>query len=105
MSEKQEFSEVALEGGTYETLLTKKFMQRKPYAANDPKVIKALIPGVVGEISTTVGQQVKKGDTLMILEAMKMFNRIKAPMDGVIKTFPVAVGEKITKGQILIEIE
>ena len=39
MSEKQELSTIALEGGSYETLLTKKFMQRKPYAANDPKVI------------------------------------------------------------------
>ena len=105
MSEKQEFSEIVLEGGTYETLLTKKFMQRKPYAANNPKVIKALIPGVVGEISTAVGKQVKKGDTLMILEAMKMFNRIKAPMDGIIKALPLTAGEKVTKGQTLIEIE
>jgi len=68
-------------------------------------VIKALIPGVVGEISTAVGKAVKKGDTLMILEAMKMFNRIKAPMDGVIKTLPLTAGEKVTKGQTLIEIE
>ena len=41
----------------------------------------------------------------MILEAMKMFNRIKAPMDCVIKTLPLTAGEKVTKGQMLIEIE
>ena len=44
------------------------------------------------------------GDTLMILEAMKMRNRIKAPMDGKVKVVRVAVGEKVTKGQVLIEI-
>ena len=41
----------------------------------------------------------------MILEAMKMRNRIKAPMDGKVKVVRVAVGEKVTKGQVLIEIE
>ncbi len=40
----------------------------------------------------------------MILEAMKMLNRIKAPVDGQIKTIAVAAGEKVTKGQVLIEI-
>ena len=105
MSEQQQFSEIALEGGTYETLLTKKFTQRKPYAPDDPKAIKALIPGVVGEIHTGVGKRVRKGDTLMILDAMKMLNRIKAPQDGTIKTIRVALGEKLTKGQILLELE
>ena len=104
MSE-QQFSEIALEGGTYETCVTKKFMQRKPYGKHDPRIIKALIPGVVAEIGTQAGNAVKKGDTLMILEAMKMLNRIKAPQDGTIKAVNVAAGEKVTKGQVLIEIE
>jgi len=104
MSE-QQFSEIALEGGTYETCVTKKFMQRKPYEKHDPRIIKALIPGVVAEIGTQAGNAVKKGDTLMILEAMKMLNRIKAPQDGTIKAINVAAGEKVTKGQVLIEIE
>ena len=105
MSEQQQFCEIALEGGTYEARATKKFLQRKPYEKNDPRVIKALIPGVVAEIDTEVGKMVKQGDTLMILEAMKMLNRIKAPQDGVVKAISVAAGEKITKGQVLIEIE
>ena len=41
----------------------------------------------------------------MILEAMKMLNRIKAPFDGKIKVIRVAAGEKVTKGQNLLEIE
>ena len=61
--------------------------------------------GVVAEVDTQVGTAVKKGDTLMILEAMKMLNRIKAPQDGTVKAISVAAGEKVTKGQVLIEIE
>lgn len=105
MSEQQQFCEIALENGTYESRATKKYLQRKPYEKQDPRVIKALIPGVVAEIGTEVGKAVQKGDTLMILEAMKMLNRIKAPVDGKVKAIAVAVGEKITKGQVLIEIE
>ena len=105
MSEQLEFRTITLESGTYETRVTKKFTQRKPYEKNNPGIIKALIPGVVAEVDTQVGTAVKKGDTLMILEAMKMLNRIKAPQDGTVKTISVASGEKITKGQVLIEIE
>ena len=105
MSEQRQFCEIALEGGTYEACPTKKFLRRKPFEKQNPGVIKALIPGVVAEIGSSVGQPVKQGDTLMILEAMKMLNRIKAPVDGTIKAINVAVGEKITKGQVLIEIE
>ena len=40
----------------------------------------------------------------MILEAMKMLNRIAAPADGRVKSFAVAAGEKVSKGQVLVEI-
>ena len=63
-----------------------------------------MIPGVVAEIGCSAGQAVKQGDTLMILEAMKMLNRTKAPADGTDKAINVAVAEKITKGQVLIEL-
>ena len=105
MSTQEKLGEIALENGTYETRLTKKFMQRKPYEKHDPRIIKALSPGVAAEIDTQVGKSVRQGDTLMILEAMKMLNRIKAPLDGVVKAIRVASGEKVTKGQVLIEIE
>ena len=60
---------------------------------------------MIDAIEATLGKTVNAGDTLMILEAMKMRNRIKAPMDGKVKVVRVAVGEKVTKGQVLIEIE
>ena len=105
MSEREELTQLALESGTYETRLTRKFAMRKGYAPRDPNLIKALLPGVIESVATTVGAQVRQGDTLMIHEAMKMHNRIKAPRDGLIKAIAVAAGEKVVKGQILIEME
>lgn len=105
MSEQDRITQIALESGTYETQLTRKFTLRKPYEKKDPRVIKAVIPGVIERIETTVGAKVQQGDTLMILEAMKMHNRIKAPQDGTIKILQVTAGEKVAKGQILLEIE
>ena len=104
MQEQEQFTEIALESGTYESRLTKKFTLRKPFEKADPRVIKASIPGVIEKIDTRVGAKVSEGETLMILEAMKMLNRIKAPVDGQVKAIAVAAGEKVTKGQVLIEI-
>jgi pyruvate carboxylase len=96
---------LALEAGTYETRLTRKFALRKPYERTDPQVIKALIPGLIESVDTAVGKQVRPGDTLVILEAMKMHNRVKAPHAGKIKAVRVSAGETVVKGQILIEME
>jgi len=49
------------------------------------------------------GQAVKKGDTLLILEAMKMENALKSPADGVIKKVAVSKGMAVEKNQLLIE--
>ncbi|HTY61042.1 MAG TPA: acetyl-CoA carboxylase biotin carboxyl carrier protein subunit [Acidobacteriota bacterium] len=105
MSDQEELSKIALENGVFETRVTKKFLRRKSYEKKDPRVIKALIPGVVAAVETTVGKAVKQGDTLLILEAMKMLNRIKAPVNGAVKALRVAAGDKVVKGQVLIEIE
>jgi len=78
---------------------------RKTYAKRDAQAINALIPGVVESVVTTVGATVRHGDILIIQEAMKMHNRIRAPHDGTIKAIAVAAGEKVVKGQLLIEME
>jgi biotin carboxyl carrier protein len=105
VSEQKQFSQIALENGIFETHVTRKFSLRKPYERQDPGVLKAVIPGLVTEIVTKAGNSVKKGDTLMILEAMKMLNRITAPHDGTVNAIYVSAGEKVTKGQVLIEVE
>lgn len=105
MSEKDKFIEIGLESGVFETRLTRKFASRKPYQKADPGIIRAVIPGVVAEINVKAGAPVKQGDALMILEAMKMLNRILSPLSGAVKTVCVKKGEKVVKGQALIEIE
>jgi pyruvate carboxylase len=105
LSEHEKFSQIALENGTFKTRVTRKFHLRKPYEKQDPRILKAVIPGVVAEIGAKVGRAVKQGDAVMILEAMKMLNRIVAPQDGTVKAIRVAMGEKVVKGQVLIEIE
>ena len=66
--------------------------------------IKAPMPGMVLEVAVTVGQAVEKGDKVLILEAMKMENVIKAAGDGVVKAILVSKVTAVEKGQILIEM-
>lgn len=67
--------------------------------------VKAPMPGLVLEVSVAPGQAVQKGDTLLILEAMKMENVIKAAGEGVVKAIPATKGLAVDKGQVLIEFE
>ncbi|MDX2172759.1 MAG: acetyl-CoA carboxylase biotin carboxyl carrier protein subunit [Bacteroidota bacterium] len=65
--------------------------------------IKAPMPGMVLNILVNEGDTVKKGDTLIILEAMKMENSLKSPTDGVIKKIIANKGTAVEKNQILIQ--
>jgi biotin carboxyl carrier protein len=67
--------------------------------------IKAPMPGLILEISVSIGQEVKENDPLLILEAMKMENSFLSPRDGVIKSIAVEKGNTVDKGQLLIEFE
>lgn len=64
--------------------------------------LKAPMPGLVLEIAVKVGQEVAKGDTLLILEAMKMENVIKSPTDGVIKSIAVNKADTVEKNQLIL---
>ncbi len=65
--------------------------------------LKAPMPGLVLKTFVEDGATVAKGDSLFILEAMKMENIIKSPADGVIKTVKVKSSDKVEKGQILLQ--
>jgi biotin carboxyl carrier protein len=65
--------------------------------------IKAPMPGMVLNILVTEGQEVKKGDGLIVLEAMKMENILKSPTDGVIKKIAITKGVAVEKNQLLIQ--
>ena len=93
---------IAEEGREYKTYLTKKFLERKPWKAPDPLKVLSHIPGSVIEIFVKSGQSVKKGEKLMIYEAMKMMNVIEAPADGTIREVNVKVGQSLPKGALLV---
>lgn len=65
--------------------------------------IKAPMPGMVLNILVQEGAEVKKGDALLILEAMKMENILKSPADGKVKAIVVKKGVAVEKNQVLIE--
>lgn len=65
--------------------------------------IKAPMPGLVLNILVEDGSVVKKGDALLVLEAMKMENILKSPTDGVVKKIAVKKGIAVEKNQLLIE--
>lgn len=90
------------EGREYKTYLTKKFQERKPWKAPDPCKVLSHIPGSVIDIFVKAGQKVKKGEKLMIYEAMKMMNVVTSPMDGVIKEVNAKIGETLPKGALLV---
>ena len=63
------------------------------------------MPGKVVKIEVKEGQTVKKGETLLILEAMKMENEIKSGIDGVVKTIHVNEGDALEENVLMLEIE
>ena len=65
----------------------------------------APIPGMIIEYKKKVGNKVKAGDTIVVLEAMKMFNNLGAPCDGVIKNIVRKAGDSVAKSDILCQIE
>lgn len=72
--------------------------------ANEGELVTQM-PGKVVRVMTKVGAEVKKGETLLILEAMKMENEIKSQTDGVVKAVFVEDGQTLDVGQVMVEIE
>jgi biotin carboxyl carrier protein len=68
------------------------------------KEIKAPMPGLVIDIAVKEGQEVKEGDRLLILEAMKMENSIMIHTNAIIKRVAVIPGQAVDKGQVLVEL-
>ncbi|MGQ4911872.1 MAG: biotin/lipoyl-containing protein [Candidatus Thorarchaeota archaeon] len=63
------------------------------------------MPGKITEVRVSVGDTVKVGDTVLILEAMKMFNELKTDVAGTVKELNVSVGSPVTTNDLLILIE
>ncbi|RLD03392.1 MAG: acetyl-CoA carboxylase biotin carboxyl carrier protein subunit [Chloroflexi bacterium] len=67
--------------------------------------LKAPMPGLVVSISVEEGQEVKKGDVLLILESMKMQNELKSPRDGVVGRIYIAAGDSVEQRKKMMSVE
>jgi biotin carboxyl carrier protein len=93
-----------IDGDKYRTRYNTKFEKRKIWKNPNPKKITSSIPGTVVKVYTKVGQEVKKGDPILILEAMKMKNKILFHVDGKVKSIKVKEGEKVPKDFLMLEL-
>ncbi|NLT57266.1 MAG: biotin/lipoyl-binding protein [Actinomycetales bacterium] len=73
--------------------------------ADEGKALRAAISGTVTRVVVAAGQAVEAGETLLVLEAMKMETEITAPAAGTVAAVAVSPGEAVTGGQVLIEWE
>jgi biotin carboxyl carrier protein len=88
----------------YKTRISKKFGNRKPYTPANPNLVFSFIPGTITDILVKEGESVVKGTELLVLDAMKMQNRLKSGVIGKVKKINVKKGDRVSRGVILIEI-
>lgn len=81
-------------------------VEKKPVQVSaEQEAVKSPMPGNIWKIPTKEGQEVKAGDVLLILEAMKMENEIVAPRDGVVSSIIVKEGDTVNTGENLVIID
>ena len=73
--------------------------------AAGPSVLKAPMPGLVVRVAVEEGSRVEAGSPVVVLEAMKMENELRAPAAAVVKGIKVKAGQAVEKGQVLVEFE
>jgi len=104
-TENPEYVDFAITARKYKTLLTKKYLNRKQWSNPNPYEIQSIIPGTILSIFVKEGDVVEEGAPLLILEAMKMQNRIEMPFTARIKKINVEIGVRIPKESLMIELE
>lgn len=95
---------VTVNGRTF-VLIKSSGAKRRGAGGDHASGLAAPMPGVVRSVNVVEGESVVKGQTLLVLEAMKMEIRIQAPMDGVVKSLAVKVGQTVEREQELINVE
>lgn len=75
---------------------------KKEPGGNSQGSIVAALPGTILNVLVNVGDKVERGQSLLVLEAMKMENDVKAPNDGVVKEISVAKGASVNSGDLLM---
>lgn len=94
-----------INSSVYLTRLNPAFKNKELYKPADKSKLYSFIPGTVVELLVKEGQKIKKGDELLVLEAMKMKNRLKSPVSGTVSRISVEIGKKVPKGSLLMEFK
>ena len=107
----EEDLEVLLKGRLYSSKVEDERERRLRAASGGDTVdagtfyLKAPMPGLIVSISVEEGQEVKKGDVLLILESMKMQNELRSPRDGIIGRIQVADGDSVEQRQKMLSVD
>ena len=83
----------------------KTFSKEEAPAAPKSRAVLSPLPGTILRVVAKAGQTVKRGDTIVVLESMKMENNVMAEKNGVIKAIHVQVGQNIMQGDALFDLE
>ena len=105
MTKKEELKNLIIQGAIYKTTYTKKFENRINYETPDDNLIYSFIPGTIIDIFVKPKEKVKEGETLLLLEAMKMQNQVRMPFDGEIVKVHVKKDEVIPKKHLMLEVK
>jgi biotin carboxyl carrier protein len=99
------YRSLVIDSTKYRTLYNSKFTNREKWINPDHNKILSHIPGTIVKVFVTEGQQVQEGDSILILEAMKMKNRLVFHKSGSVKTIRVSEGQKVPKHYVMVELE
>lgn len=107
MTDKKEkkYKDLIIQGTVYKTTLTWKFENRVKWVTPNPNHIYSFIPGTVIDIFVKPRAKIKEGETLLLLEAMKMQNQVRMPFDGEIVKIYVKKEDVIPKKHLMLEIK
>ena len=100
--------QIQIDGRTYQVQISDAVDQQilkmnlKSKKSNQLKELRAPMPGLVRQVNVKMGDHVDSGDSLFILEAMKMENVLKSPVNGLVSEIFVKPGESVEKNQILL---
>ena len=99
---------VMMDGRLFETQVLDEramlLLQRRGGLSSSSGEVHAPMPGLIVLVTAEIGQTVAQGDTLVILESMKMQNELKSPVDGLVTAIHAEAGQAVDKNSLLVEI-
>lgn len=105
MSEQEKPQIIIVHSAKYQTTYNTKYLNRKKWVEPNPNHINSYIPGTIIEVCVKEGQKLKAGESILILEAMKMHNDVQMPFDGKVVKINVEKGQKVPKNMLMVELE